>query len=54
MCVERDVDTTQAIFLAGMGEHHAHQLMPAVEVLGAGITVVFVPDALHFIARQQT
>jgi hypothetical protein len=45
MCVERVVDITQAIFLADMGEHHAHQLMPVFEVFGPIIPVVFIRDA---------
>ena len=54
MGIEHDVDITQAVFLADMGEHHAAQLEPAFEVPGPIITVVLVHDALGFIARQQT
>jgi len=52
MCIDRDVDFTQAVLLADVGEHHARQLVPAFELPCAAIAVVFVDDALEFIARK--
>jgi hypothetical protein len=36
-----------------MRKHHARQLMPAPEVLGSVVAVVFVDKALKFVTGQQ-
>jgi hypothetical protein len=36
-----------------VGEHHAGEPIPALEVLGAMIAMVLVDDVLELIARQQ-
>ena len=54
MCIEGNIDVTQAVLLADMSKHHAGQLMPALKALGAVVAVVFVNDTLKFITRQKT
>jgi hypothetical protein len=53
MHIKGNVNIAQAVFLTDMGEHYAGQLMPALELFGAVIAVVFFNDALKFIARQK-
>jgi hypothetical protein len=51
--IDGHVDVAQAALLADVREHHAGELVPALEVLGAMIAMVFVDDTLELIARQQ-
>ncbi len=51
--IQRDIDVTQAVLVADVGERHARQLVPASKLPSAMIDVVFVDDALAFKARKQ-
>ena len=54
MCVERDVDVSEAIFLPDVCEEDARELIPALESSGSVVSVVLVDDALELISWQQT
>ena len=54
MCIEHYIDISQAVFLSDVGEDHAGHLIPALEILGSVIALVFVDNTLKLVSGQQT